>query len=163
MMGTAFPTLLAFPTERPVFLREISAGMYGAPAYFVSKTLLEVPLIALQAAVALGIPYGTVGLQGSFLVLAGAYLLTGFCAASIAICVGCAVTHAKVALEVAPLLFVPQILFAGFFIKTEQIPKVLHWVQYGCFLKWSVSIGVAHEFEEDSSAAGLLASNDMDP
>jgi len=49
MFVTSQPTMLSFPLERPVFLREYSANMYGTVAYFVSKLLVEVPLGAVQA------------------------------------------------------------------------------------------------------------------
>jgi hypothetical protein len=38
--------------------------------------------------------------------------------------------------ELAPLLFVPQILFGGFFIRTSLIPVWLRWAQYVCGMKY---------------------------
>lgn len=38
MFGLAQPTLLSFPQERVVFLREYAAGQYSATAYFLSKS-----------------------------------------------------------------------------------------------------------------------------
>lgn len=49
-------------------------------------------------------------------------------------------------MEVTPLAFVPQILFAGFFIKMEQVPIFLRWLQYLCGLKWGMNIALANEF-----------------
>ena len=40
--------------------------------------------------------------------------------------------------ELAPLLFVPQILFGGFFIRTSLIPVWLRWAQYVCGMKYGV-------------------------
>lgn len=37
MMGSAQPVMLAFPLERPVFLREYATGTYSVLAYFMSK------------------------------------------------------------------------------------------------------------------------------
>lgn len=37
MFGTAMPTLLSFPEERPVFLREYSTNHYGVVSYFMSR------------------------------------------------------------------------------------------------------------------------------
>jgi hypothetical protein len=48
--------------------------------------------------------------------------MTGMAAASTALCAGCFASNAKTAMEAAPAIFVPQILFAGFFIKIDQIP-----------------------------------------
>lgn len=41
MFGTAMPTLLSFPEERPVFLREYSTNHYGVIAYFISRLAME--------------------------------------------------------------------------------------------------------------------------
>lgn len=42
MFGTAMPTLLSFPEERPVFLREYSTNHYSVIAYFMSRLAMEV-------------------------------------------------------------------------------------------------------------------------
>ena len=51
----------------------------------------------------------------------------------------------KTAMEAAPAVFVPQMLFAGFYIKMEQIPVFLRWLQYICGLKWAMNIALANE------------------
>jgi hypothetical protein len=41
MFGTAQPALLAFPEERPVFLREYSTNHYSVISYFVTRLTME--------------------------------------------------------------------------------------------------------------------------
>jgi hypothetical protein len=41
MFGTAQPALLAFPEERPVFLREYSTNHYSVLSYFVARFTME--------------------------------------------------------------------------------------------------------------------------
>ena len=48
MFGTAQPALLAFPAERPVFLREYSTNHYGVVSYFASRLTVEAVITALQ-------------------------------------------------------------------------------------------------------------------
>ena len=48
MFGTAQPALLAFPDERPVFLREYSTNHYSAAAYFLSRFSIESTITAAQ-------------------------------------------------------------------------------------------------------------------
>jgi hypothetical protein len=48
MFGTAMPTLLSFPEERPVFLREYSTNHYGVIAYFMSRLAFEALITFLQ-------------------------------------------------------------------------------------------------------------------
>jgi ABC-2 type transporter len=48
MFGTAQPALLAFPEERPVFLREYSTNHYSVLSYFGSRLTMEAFITALQ-------------------------------------------------------------------------------------------------------------------
>lgn len=48
MVGTAQPALLAFPAERPVFVREYSTNHYSVFAYFMSRLIVEATVTALQ-------------------------------------------------------------------------------------------------------------------
>ena len=48
MFGTAMPTLLAFPEERPVFLREYTTNHYGTLSYFMSRLVMEAVITFLQ-------------------------------------------------------------------------------------------------------------------
>ena len=51
MFGTAQPALLAFPEERPVFLREYSTSHYSVVSYFASRLTMEAFITALQVLV----------------------------------------------------------------------------------------------------------------
>ena len=48
MFGTAQPALLAFPEERPVFLREYSTNHYNVISYFLSRLTMEAFITFLQ-------------------------------------------------------------------------------------------------------------------
>jgi hypothetical protein len=51
MMGTALPSLLAFPDERPVFLREYSTDHYSVVGYFAARFTMEAAITCLQVLV----------------------------------------------------------------------------------------------------------------
>lgn len=51
MFGTAQPALLAFPDERPVFLREYSTDHYSVVGYFAARFTMEALITALQVLV----------------------------------------------------------------------------------------------------------------
>uniref|UniRef100_A0A7S4LQW6 ABC transporter domain-containing protein n=1 Tax=Oxyrrhis marina TaxID=2969 RepID=A0A7S4LQW6_OXYMA len=148
MFSAAQPLLLTFPFERPVFLREHSSGMYGVAPYFVSKMLAELPLHLLVSILTYLIGYWSCGFNGSFIGLVLGTWAISSVAASTALLVGSSVADIKKGLELVPAIFVPQILFAGFFIKIELIPEFLRWLQYACFLKWGVNIVLTEEFKD---------------
>ena len=60
---------------------------------------------------------------------------------------GCAVGDVSQVTELAPVIFVPQLLFAGFFIQTDKIPIFLRWAQYLCGIKY-VNMGICEYVEE---------------
>lgn len=155
MFGNAQPLILTFPLERPVFMREYATGSYGAAAYFFSKVMVETPVTAIQSCVLTALTYFMVGLQGSFFALWFAFFMLGMVSAGSAILIGSLVSNIKTAMEAAPAVFIPQMLFAGFYIRIEQIPVFLRWIQYLCGLKWTMNIALATEFGGDRCTEAL--------
>lgn len=43
-MASLNPTILTFPSERAVFLKEENAKLYRVSSYFLGKTALEFPI-----------------------------------------------------------------------------------------------------------------------
>jgi ABC-type multidrug transport system permease subunit len=69
---------------------------------------------------------------------------------ALAVLLGCSVEDPKMAQEMLPILFVPQMLFAGFFVAPGLIPIYLRWAQYACALTYAVRIMLVAEFDECS-------------
>ena len=160
MFGSAQPVMIMFPFERPMFMREYSTGTYSSWTYFMTKTMLDAPLTLMQTIVQWGLIYPMVELQGNFAWIILASWGLGCASASCGMALGCAVTDVKDVTELAPLLFVPQLLFAGFFIQTSEIPIFLRWAQYLCGVKYALNIILSTEFHEDNdSCSGDAASN----
>ena len=74
------------------------------------------------------------------------------------------------AMQMLPVLFVPQLLFAGFFVTPELMPDWLGWARYLFALTYSVRIGLVEEFgdgcgseQADVMCEGLLESVEADP
>ena len=158
-----------FPSERPRFVREYATGTYGAFAYFCSKLVTELPLSFSTSLLAFIIGYWMVGLHGSFILHVLITWLVGLCAASTGLLFGCVAANAQEAMQAAPAIFVPQILFAGLFIKIDQIPAWIRWAQYLCSLKFGMDLFLVNEFSggacvsgQQAACAGLLASSDVD-
>lgn len=98
--------------------------------------------------------------------------VTGTAAASTALLVGSLAANPEVAQQAAPLVFVPQIILAGFFIKSEQIPVYMRWCQWLCALKYGLNLHILNEFGPETTrdwpvdaqidAATLVNSNEID-
>jgi len=159
MFGTAQPALFAIPEERPIFLREYSTDHYSAGAYFISKFTVEAFITFLQILVQNLINYFLIGFTASFLLYTAIIYALSMASTAVAVLLGCSVSDAKMAQELLPLLFVPQMLFAGFFVAIELLPSWLRWVQYICSLTYGVRLGLLGEFQECASGDDLAATN----
>lgn len=144
--GASQPLLLSFPLERPVFLREYSSNMYSVSAYFLSKTAVEVTVTLVQNLALFLITYWVLGLRGNFFELVLATWLMAISSASMALWIGCTVSTPSSAVQLAPAISVPQILFSGLFVKSDQLPGYLRWVQYGCSLKYAINLLCISEY-----------------
>jgi len=155
MFGTAQPALLAFPQERPVFLREYSTNHYSVFSYFISRLTMEAFITAVQIFVMVVITYFLVGFHGSFGIFVVTIYSLAMASTALAVTLGCAVEDPKLGQEMLPLLFVPQMLFAGFFVTPELIPPWLRWARYLCTLTYAVRILLVGEFQDcaDNEAA----------
>ena len=148
MFGTAMPSLLAFPAERPVFLREYSTNHYSVVAYFVSRLTMEAFITAIQMLVMTNITYHMIGFQIPYRwFYVGPYTLA-MASTALAVTLGCSVDDAKLATEMLPILFVPQVLFAGFFVAPDLMPSWLRWARFLCTVTYAVRIYVVEEFSD---------------
>lgn len=148
MFGSAQPAIFAIPAERPIFLREYSTNHYSAGAYFISKCFMEAFITFTQILVTSVITFWMIGFQSSFGLFLGIVYALAMASTAVAVLLGCAVNDSKAAQELLPLVFVPQFLFAGFFVKIELLPSWLRWVQWLCSLSYGIRLGLLAEFEE---------------
>ena len=116
MMGTAQQSLLAFPQERPVFLREYSTNHYSVVSYFLSRLTIEAVITALQILVMVNITFWLIGFQSAFGIMYLNVYVLAMGGTALAVMLGCAVEDPKLGQEMMPVLFVPQFVLAGFFV-----------------------------------------------
>lgn len=147
MMGAAQPVILQFPQERPVFLREYAAHQYGVLPYFISKTLVEMPVVLMSQILTFTVTYFWMGLKGNVLLMVGVSWLLGIASSSLALLVGCGVASAQKAIQLAPLTLIPQMLFSGLFVPVAKIPSSLRWARYLCPLKYAINLMTLVEFQ----------------
>ena len=147
MFSTTLPALIAFPEERPVFLREYSTGQYTVLSYFLSRVTLELAVCAFQVTVSTMITYLMVGLNQTF----GLYWLVTYIMAvtstALGAMAGSSASDPSVAVEFLPAIFMPQILFSGFFIPKEIMPVWLSWLTYIFPMTYAVRLVLVQEFD----------------
>uniref|UniRef100_A0A7S2LEQ2 ABC transporter domain-containing protein n=1 Tax=Leptocylindrus danicus TaxID=163516 RepID=A0A7S2LEQ2_9STRA len=150
MFGTAQPALIALPSERPVFLREYYTNHYSVYTYFVSRFAVEAAITFAQVMVQAVLTYFLMELTMKFYTLVLILYAIAMASTAVAILMGAFVEDVAVAQELMPLLFVPQMLFAGFFIATDLLPDYIRWAQYLCSLTYAIRLALVYEFDDCS-------------
>lgn len=147
VFSTALPSLTVFPEERPVFLREYSTNHYSVVAYFVSRLTMELFVSGVQVSISAVLTYFLVGFTANFGIFWSGLYLMACASTALGVLVGSAVSNPSTAIEFLPAVFMPQILFSGFFVPPELMPDWLSWVRWICPLTYGVKILVAIEFD----------------
>mmetsp|Transcript_33388 Transcript_33388/g.64431 ORF Transcript_33388/g.64431 Transcript_33388/m.64431 type:complete len:611 (-) Transcript_33388:404-2236(-) len=173
MFGAAQGVLVKLPLVRGLFLREYAAGTYSAGAFFITFVVQQLIQGLVIALVTYLIAYWLMGLNGPFMLFVLTFWASAQAISGIAFLLGVAVSDVETATALSPLILVPQILFAGFFIESDQIPVWLRWAQWLCVLKYNINLYLIIEFGPNTrsdwppvdrlEAARLLDSNDVDP
>lgn len=164
MMSVSQASLLSFPSERPIFLREYSTNHYRVGTYFFSRLSVEATVTLIQIFVQTLVSYFLIGLQMGFFLFTVISYVVAMASVSVGVLIGSYVEDPKIASEMMPMLIVPQCLFAGFFISTDLIPVWLRWAQYLCSLTYAVRIALLAEFGDcvAQSCQALLAANNVE-
>lgn len=161
MFSACQPVILTFPLERSVFLREYSSGTYSVLPYYMSKMVVEVPLVFVQSLMTLGLCYVVMSLNGNFWALLWTIVLLSVCSVSVALAISCAVRQPRETGAVGPLVFVPQMLFSGVFIPVSHMPVYLRWMQYFSFLQYAIKILGVVEFKNVPHKELVLDAQDI--
>eukprot|EP00980_Cylindrotheca_fusiformis_P027199 scaffold19324_cov152-Cylindrotheca_fusiformis.AAC.14 len=149
MFSTTLPSLVAFPEERPVFLREYSTNHYSVGSYFLSRLSMELLITACQVTVSTIITYFMVGFSANYGIFWSGIYLMACASTALGVLIGSSVKNPSVAIEYLPAIFLPQILFSGFFVPAELMPDWLAWIRFIFPLTYGVRIVVAAQFDKD--------------
>ena len=131
-----------------MFLREYSTDHYSVVSYFLSRLTVELVVTLIQVFVMCLITYFLIGLNMNFFLMVSIVYSLAMASSAYAVMLGASVSTPKRGQEMLPLLFVPQLLFAGFFVAPDLIPRWLSWAQYLCSLTYAVRLIALAEFEE---------------
>jgi len=153
MFGVAQSSLSEFPTDRPVFLREYSTNHYSILSYFLAKFTIECFTVFFQVLVQCIAAFFLMGFQMNFFLFLAINFMLAIASTSIGILIGSCVENPAVAAELMPALIVPQLLFSGFFIQVNLIPKFLRWAQYLCSLTYAIRLASLYEFGDCPTAS----------
>lgn len=143
--------ILIFPDERPVFLREVNNNMYSVSAYFFGKVIAELPATILTPVIYGCIVYFSIGLNTVYAYkfptyrkchlrskyyIVGLLILIYSASGAYALIISTLFADKQLAVTLTPILIIPFMLFAGFFVNQDNIPIWLIEFQYISFFKY---------------------------
>jgi len=145
--------ILIFPDERPVFLREVNNNMYKVGPYFWAKISSEMPFSIMMPSIFGCIVYFAVGLNtanaGCFFVFLLTLILIYNAASGYSLIISAIFSNKQVAVTLTPVLIVPFMLFAGFFVATSSIPIWLREFEYISIYKYGYQALMQNEFVDN--------------
>lgn len=131
-------TILSFPLEMPVLIKENFNRWYSLRSYYLAITVSDIPFQAVFCVIYVTIVYFLTSQPpelSRFAMFLGACLLISFVAQSVGLVVGAAM-NVQNGVFLAPVMSVPFLLFSGFFVSFDAIPIYLRWITYLSYIRY---------------------------
>lgn len=146
--------ILIFPDERPVFLREVNNNMYNVGPYFWAKIISELPFALLTPSIFGAIVYFTVALNPGvehFLLFLATLILIYNASSGYSLIISASFSDKQLAVTLTPVLIIPFMLFAGFFVSASSIPWFLKEFEYLSIFKYGYQALLLNQFTNNSN------------
>lgn len=128
-----------FPSEKPVIYREAEGGIISMSPYIIAKMLADTPIQIVFPILFNAVTFSMMNLVPNLPKFALGCLIT-LLVANAAISVGylgsATAPNSDMALITAQFWVMPGLLFGGFAIKLDDIPKYLSWLQYASYFRY---------------------------
>lgn len=140
MITSMMLTILTFPMEMSILLKEHFNRWYSLKSYYIAITITDLPVATFGCILFTALVYfmsaQPMDLQ-RFLMFVGISLLVVFVAQSFGLMIG-AVFNVVNGTFLGPVLSIPMMMFAGFGVTIRDMPEYLRWGSYVSYLRYGL-------------------------
>ncbi|KAL5828500.1 hypothetical protein ACOSQ3_017968 [Xanthoceras sorbifolium] len=146
-----FNAIFAFPTERPMLIKERSSGMYRLSSYYFARTAGDLPMELVLPTIFVTITYWMGGLKPSlitFLLTLAIILFNVLVSQGLGLALGAILMDVKQATTLASVTMLVFLLAGGYYI--QHIPAFIAWMKYISFSHYCymLLVGVQYSANE---------------
>ncbi|XP_074268919.1 ABC transporter G family member 20-like [Silene latifolia] len=149
MFYTCAEAIPIFLQERNIFMRETAYNAYRRSSYVLSQALTSIPSLILLSVTFAAITFWSVGLAGGLqgFLYYFTFIMASFWAGhSFVTFLSGVVTHVMLGFTVVVAILAYFLLFSGFFITRDRIPKYWLWFHYISLVKYPFEGVLQNEF-----------------
>jgi ABC-type multidrug transport system permease subunit len=154
--SSIFAVVNTFPAEIPVFLREHQNRMYRVISFYLSKILLDIPTFVLVPTIFITIIYWMAALSDDvhkFFVTAAILIIVAQTACAVGTFVSVTAPNTNAALAIAAPVMVPLMIFSGYLLNTDDIPKYFLFLRYLSWFSYANENLFINQFSDVTSIA----------
>lgn len=142
--------LNTFGPERLVMQREMESGLYGLPAFFFSRWIVEVPFRVLFPLTYSSILYFMFGLQETgekFILFTVTLILIDNCGTNMAVMICSVFPDVQQAMQAGPAFIMPLMVFSGFYVNLSSLGWWFRWISYISPVRYGYAAIIKNEMD----------------
>ncbi|CAN8254533.1 unnamed protein product [Cochlearia groenlandica] len=151
MFYTCADSLHVFLHERYIFMRETSHNAYRRSSYVLSHAIVSLPSLVFLSLAFATTTFWAVGLEGGpmgFLFYCLIILASFWSGSSFVAFLSGVVSHVMLGYTIVVAILAYFLLFSGFFINRDRIPRYWIWFHYMSLVKYPYEAVLRNEFSD---------------
>lgn len=149
-MGQCFMMINAFGQDRALYLREQQTGSYSPFLYFLSRSIVDLPLRALSSLIESIFLYWMAGLHrdaGSFFYYVAVLVVLSEVTSGLGFAIGAIFKNLAAASGTAPALLLPLSLAGGLWANTERLRPYWYFLEKLSFFRHAFILLIRNEMK----------------